>query len=342
MKLEEFNYYLPQGFIAQKQIKPRDHSRLMILYRSRKEIEHNIFKNIGDYFKEGDLLVLNNTKVLPVRIYGVKEKTKGKVEILLLKSLNGKCWEALIKPGKSVHSGTKIIFESELSGIVKSKDEEKGSYVIEFNFIGSFKEVLKKIGQMPTPPYIKEELKQKNDYQTVYAAQNGSIAAPTAGFHFTKSLLRELAYKGIEIVYLTLHVGRGTFEPIRVSEIEKHKMSSEFYSISPNVAKKINRARSEKRRIISVGTTTTRTLESAFNLEENKVIGGSKWSNIFIYPGYKFKVVDILITNLHLPQSTPLLLAATFAGTEFLLKTYQEAIKEKYRFYSFGDAMIII
>ena len=342
MKLEEFNYYLPQGFIAQKPIKPRDYSRLMILYRSRKEIKHNIFKNIGDYLKEGDLLVLNNTKVLPVRIYGIKEKTKGKVEILLLKSLNGKCWEALIKPGKSVHSGTKIIFESELSGIVKSKDEEKGSYVIEFNFIGSFKEVLKKIGQMPTPPYIKEELKQKNDYQTVYAAQNGSIAAPTAGFHFTKPLLRELVCKGIEIVYLTLHVGRGTFEPIRVSEIEKHKMSSEFYSISPDVAQKINRARCEKRRIISVGTTTTRTLESAFNLEGNKVIGGSRWSDIFIYPGYKFKVVDILITNLHLPQSTPLLLAATFAGTEFLLKTYQEAIKEKYRFYSFGDAMIII
>ena len=342
MKLEEFNYYLPQGFIAQKPIKPRDYSRLMILYRSIKEIKHNIFKNIGDYLKEGDLLVLNNTKVLPVRIYGIKEKTKGKVEILLLKSLNDKCWEVLIKPGKNIHSGTKIIFESELSGIVKEKNEEKGSYIIEFSFIGNFKEILKKIGQMPTPPYIKERLKKKDDYQTVYAAQNGSIAAPTAGFHFTKPLLRELVCKGIEIVYLTLHVGRGTFEPIRVSEIEKHKMSSEFYSISSDVAKKINRARCEKRRIISVGTTTTRTLESAFNLEGNKVIGGSRWSDIFIYPGYKFKVVDILITNFHLPQSTPLLLAATFAGTEFLLKTYQEAIKEKYRFYSFGDAMIII
>ena len=342
MKLEEFNYYLPQGFIAQKPIKPRDYSRLMILYRSRKEIKHNIFKNIGDYLKEGDLLVLNNTKVLPVRIYGIKEKTKGKVEILLLKSLNDKCWEVLIRPGKNIHSGTKIVFEFELSGIVKEKNEEKGSYIIEFIFFGNFKEILKKIGQMPTPPYIKEGLKKKDDYQTVYAAQEGSIAAPTAGFHFTKPLLRELVCKGIEIVYLTLHVGRGTFEPIRVSEIEKHKMSSEFYSISPDVAQKINRARCEKRRIISVGTTTTRTLESAFNLEGNKVIGGSRWSDIFIYPGYKFKVVDVLITNFHLSQSTPLLLAAAFAGTEFLLKTYQEAIKEKYRFYSFGDAMIII
>ncbi len=342
MKLEEFNYYLPQGFIAQKPIKPRDYSRLMILYRSRKEIKHNIFKNIGDYLKEGDLLVLNNTKVLPVRIYGIKEKTKGKVEILLLKSLNDKCWEVLIRPGKNIHSGTKIVFEFELSGIVKEKNEEKGSYIIEFIFFGNFKEILKKIGQMPTPPYIKEGLKKKDDYQTVYAAQEGSIAAPTAGFHFTKPLLRELVCKGIEIVYLTLHVGRGTFEPIRVSEIEKHKMSSEFYSISPDVAQKINRARCEKRRIISVGTTTTRTLESAFNLEGNKVIGGSRWSDIFIYPGYKFKVVDVLITNFHLPQSTPLLLTAAFTGTEFLLKTYQEAIKEKYRFYSFGDAMIII
>ncbi len=342
MKLEVFNYYLPKGFIAQRPIKPRDHSRLMILYRSREEIEHNIFKNIGDYLKEGDLLVLNNTKVLPVRIYGIKEKTLRKIEILLLKSLNNKTWEVLIKPGRSVYSGTKIIFESGLSGIVKSKDEEKGSYIIEFSFINNFKEILEEIGQMPTPPYIKEKLKKKDDYQTVYATQDGSIAAPTAGFHFTKSLLGELARKDIEIVYLTLHVGRGTFEPIRAFEVEKHKMSSEFYSISPDVTQKINRARSEKRRIISVGTTTTRTLESAFDVDGNRVKSGSNWSDIFIYPGYEFKVVDVLITNFHLPQSTPLLLTAAFAGIEFLLKTYQEAIKENYRFYSFGDAMMII
>lgn len=342
MKLEEFNYYLPQRFIAQKPIKPRDYSRLMILYRSRKEIKHDIFKNIGDYLKEGDLLVLNNTKVLPARIYGFKEKTMGKVEILLLKSLNDKCWEVLIKPGKSVHSETKIIFGSELSGTVKEKNEERGSYIIEFNFLGNFIRILKKIGQMPIPPYIKEELKKKDDYQTVYATQDGSIAAPTAGFHFTKTLLRELAGKGIEVVCLTLHVGRGTFEPIRVPEIESHEMFSEFYSIPSEVAQKINRARSENRRIISVGTTTTRTLESAFDFNENKVMSGSKWSDMFIYPGYKFKVVNILVTNLHLPHSTPLLLAAAFAGKEFLLKTYQEAIKENYRFYSFGDAMMII
>lgn len=342
MKLEEFNYYLPQGFIAQKPIKPRDHSRLMVLHRSKKEIKHDIFKNIGNYLKEGDLLVLNNTKVLPARVFGIKEKTKGKVEILLLKPIDDNCWEVLIRPGKSVHRETKIIFSNELSGKVKTKDEKKGNYVIEFSFAGDFKEILKKIGKMPTPPYIKEELKEKDDYQTVFAVQDGSIAAPTAGFHFTKVLLKELSNKGVEIVYVTLHVGRGTFEPIRVSEIEKHKMSSEFYSISSDVAQKINCARSEKRRVISVGTSTTRTLESAFNFNRDGIVSGSNWSNMFIYPGYKFKVVDILITNFHLPQSTPLLLAAAFAGKNFIFKAYQEAIREKYRFYSFGDAMIII
>ncbi|MBU2439329.1 tRNA preQ1(34) S-adenosylmethionine ribosyltransferase-isomerase QueA, partial [bacterium] len=222
------------------------------------------------------------------------------------------------------------------------KNEEKGSYFIQFNFKGNFKEILNKIGQMPTPPYIKEELKTGNDYQTVYAAQDGSIAAPTAGLHFTKSLLKELTHKGIEIVYLTLHVGRGTFEPIRASKVEEHKMDSEFYSISSDVAQKINQARSEKRRVISVGTTTTRTLESAFDFDQGRIVSGSDWSDIFIYPGYKFKVVDVLITNFHLPRSTPLMLAAAFAGKDFLFKAYQEAIRERYRFYSFGDAMIIV
>ncbi|GAI78238.1 unnamed protein product, partial [marine sediment metagenome] len=213
---------------------------------------------------------------------------------------------------------------------------------IQFNFKGNFKEILNKIGQMPTPPYIKEELKTGNDYQTVYAAQDGSIAAPTAGLHFTKSLLRELIQKGIEIVYLTLHVGRGTFEPIRALKVEEHKMDSEFYSISSDVAQKINKAHGEKRRIISVGTTTTRTLESAFDFNQDRIVSGSNWSDIFIYPGYKFKIVDVLITNFHLPQSTPLMLAAAFAGKDFIFRAYQEAIKENYRFYSFGDAMIII
>ena len=342
MKLEEFDYYLPSGFIAQKPIKPRDRSRLMILDRSRNEIQHKIFKDIKGYFKKGDLLILNNTKVLPVRLYGFKEKTKGKIEVLLLKSTEDRYWEVLIKPGKIVRSGVKIIFGPELEGIVEGKNEKKGSYFIQFNFKGNFKEILNKIGQMPTPPYIKEELKTGNDYQTVYAVHDGSIAAPTAGLHFTKSLLKELTQKGIEIVYLTLHVGRGTFEPIRALKVEEHKMDSEFYFISSDVAKKINQARSEKRRIISVGTTTTRTLESAFDFDQNGIVSGSNWSDIFIYPGYKFKVVDVLITNFHLPQSTPLMLAAAFAGKDFLFKAYQEAIKERYRFYSFGDAMIII
>jgi S-adenosylmethionine:tRNA ribosyltransferase-isomerase len=342
MELEEFDYYLPSGFIAQKPIKPRDHSRLMVLNRSRDEIKHKIFKDIKDYLKKGDLLILNNTKVLPARLYGFKEKTKGKVEILLLESKKDRYWEVLVRPGKIVHTDTKIIFGPELEGIVEGKNEEKGSYFIQFNFKGNFKEILNKIGKMPTPPYIKEELKTGNDYQTVYAAQDGSIAAPTAGLHFTKSLLEELTYKGIEIVYLALHVGRGTFEPIRTSKVEEHKMDSEFYSISSDVAQKINQARSEKKRVVSVGTTTTRTLESAFDFDQNRIVGGSDWSNIFIYPGYKFKVVDVLITNFHLPRSTPLMLAAAFAGKNFLFKAYQEAIRERYRFYSFGDAMIII
>lgn len=342
MKLEEFDYYLPSGFIAQKPIKPRDHSRLMILNRSESEIQHKLFKDIKDYLKRGDLLVLNNTKVLPARLYGFKEKTKGKVEVLLLKSIKDKYWEVLVRPGKIVHSDTKIIFGPELEGRIEGKNEEKGSYFIQFNFMGNFKEILNKIGQMPTPPYIKEELKAENDYQTVYAVHDGSIAAPTAGLHFTISLLKELMQKGIEIVYLTLHVGRGTFEPIRALKVEEHKMDSEFYSISAEAARKINQARTEKRRVISVGTTTTRSLESAFNFDQGEIVSGGSWSDIFIFPGYKFKVVDVLITNFHLPQSTPLMLAAAFSGKDFLFRAYQEAIRERYRFYSFGDAMMII
>jgi len=342
MKLEEFDYYLPSGFIAQKPIKPRDHSRLMVLNRSGEKIQHKIFKDIKDYLKKDDLLVLNNTKVLPARLYGFKEKTKGKVEVLLLKSIKNGYWEVLVKPGKIVRSGIKLIFGPELEGIVEGKNEKKGSYFIQFNFKGNFIEILNKVGQMPTPPYIKEELKTQNDYQTVYADQDGSVAAPTAGLHFTKSLLKELTQKGIGIVYLTLHVGRGTFEPIRASKVEEHRMDSEFYLISSDAAQKINQARSEGRRIISVGTTTTRTLESAFDVDQNSIVSGSNWSDIFIYPGYKFKAVDVLITNFHLPKSTPLMLASAFTGKDFLFRSYQEAVKENYRFYSFGDAMIII
>lgn len=342
MELEEFDYYLPSGFIAQKPTKPRDRSRLMVLNRTKGEIQHKIFKDLKDYLKKGDLLVLNNTKVLPARLYGFKEKTKGKIEVLLLKSKKDGYWEVLLRPGKIVHTDTKIIFGPELEGIVEGKNEEKGSYFVKFNFKGNFKEILNKIGQMPTPPYIKEELKTGSDYQTVYASQDGSIAAPTAGLHFTKSLLEQLIHKGIEIVYLTLHVGRGTFEPIRTSRVEEHKMDLEFYSISYDVAQKINQIRREKGRVVSVGTTTTRTLESAYDFDQDRIRSGSGWSDIFIYPEYKFKVVDVLITNFHLPRSTPLMLAAAFTGKNFLFEAYQEAIRERYRFYSFGDAMIII
>ena len=342
MKLDEYDYYLPSGFIAQKPTRPRDHSRLMVLDRSKKSIEHRIFKNMPDYLKDGDILVLNNTKVFPSRVYGFKERTMGKVEVLLVNSLGKQDWEVLIRPGKRVHSGTKLIFSNALSGTIKGKDEKKGTYKIEFNFSGNFKEILNEIGQMPTPPYIKEKLERKEDYQTVYASTEGSIAAPTAGFHFTERLFEKLKKRNIDVVFLILHVGRGTFEPIRVTELKDHRMSSEYYFISRESAEKINNARYEKRRIVSVGTTTTRTLESAFDHESKKIASGGGWSDIFIYPGYHFNAIDVLITNFHLPKSTPLMMATAFAGKEFLLKSYQEAIQEKYRFYSFGDAMMII
>jgi len=342
MKLEEFEYYLPPECISQKLMQPRDHSRLMVLDREKKRIHHDIFKNIGNYLHPDDLLVLNNTKVFPARIFGIKEKSGGKIEVLLLQPLNKMCWEVLVKPGRKIYEGIKLKFGEELQGTIKSRDRERGSFVIEFSFNGDFKEILKKIGKMPTPPYIKAELKEDNDYQTVYAIKEGSIAAPTAGFHFTKSLLKKIKALGIEIVYLTLHVGRGTFEAIRVSEIERYKMSPEFYFIPSRTANKINIAHQGKRRIISVGTSTTRALESAFNSERDEIRSGSQWSDLFIYPGYEFKVVKALLTNFHLPKSTPLLLASSFAGKDLILQAYKEAIAEKYRFYSFGDAMLII
>ena len=266
----------------------------------------------------------------------------GKVEVLLVRLIDEDCWEVLVRPGKRVRIGTKLIFSDELSGIIKEINEEKGTYTINFTCTENFNDILKKIGQMPTPPYIKEVLEKKEDYQTVYSEKEGSIAAPTAGFHFTDSLLEKIKSMGIEIVFIMLHVGRGTFEPIRVDELKDHKMGTEYYYISPSSAKKINKARKEKRRIISVGTTTTRTLETAFQHETKSIKSGAGWSNIFIYPGYHFNAIDVLITNFHLPKSTPLMMAAAFAGKDFLLESYREAINEKYRFYSFGDAMMII
>jgi len=344
MKLEEFEYYLPPEYISQKPIKPRDHCRLMVLNREKKKIYHDIFKNILNYLYPGDLLVLNNTKVFPARIFGFKEKTDGKIEILLLKPLDLQkvYWEVLVKPGKKVDAGIKIRFGEELSGTIKSRDQKRGNWIIEFHFKGDFREILKRIGKMPTPPYIKTDLDEKNDYQTVYATKEGSIAAPTAGFHFTNSLLKEIKQAGIEIVYITLHVGRATFEPIRVSEVERHQMLPEFYSISSQTAKKINNALKENRRIISVGTSTTRTLESAFNPAKREINSGEQWSNLFIYPGYKFKIVKAFLTNFHLPKSTPLLMVCSFAEKDLVFQAYQEAIIEKYKFYSFGDAMLIV
>jgi len=342
MKLNEYDYYLPQGFIAQKPMNPRDHSRLMVLNRLKKNIEHRIFKDLPEFLQEGDVLVLNNTKVFPSRLYGVKEQTMGKVEVLLVKLMGDDCWEALIRPGKRVHVGTGLIFSDELHGMIQKINIEKGLYTIKFTYNGNFKEILRKIGQMPTPPYIKKKLERKEDYQTVYSENEGSIAAPTAGFHFTKSLIEKIKSKGIEIIFIMLHVGRGTFEPIRVDKLEEHKMGMEYYYISPSSAKKINMARLEKRRIISVGTTTTRTLETAFQRETKSIQSGAGWSDIFVYPGYHFNAIDVLITNFHLPKSTPLLMAAAFAGKDFILDSYREAIDKEYRFYSFGDAMIII
>ena len=340
MKLSDFNYELPKELIAQVPIEKRDEARLMVLNKKNKTIEHKVFKDILDYLKPGDCLVRNNTKVIPARLYGIKEETGAKVEFLLLNRIEGDIWEVMVKPGKKLMPGVNVVFGN---GLLKAEVLEKiegGNRKVKFYYEGIFNEILDQIGLMPLPPYIKEKLEKKEMYQTVYAKYDGSAAAPTAGLHFTEELLNKIKAKGVEIANVTLHVGIGTFRPVKEENIEDHDMHTEHYYIKEEDAEKINNTRKNGGRIIAVGTTSCRVLESV--ADENglvKEIEGD--TNIFIYPGYKFKCIDSLITNFHLPESTLVMLVSALAGREFILNAYNEAVKEKYRFFSFGDAMLI-
>ena len=340
MKVSDFNYNLPKELIAQVPIKDRDQSRLMVLDRKNKTIEHKIFKDIIDYLEPGDCLVRNNTKVIPARLYGVKEETGANVEFLLLKRVNGDIWEVIVKPGRKLMPGVRVEFGN---GLLKAEILEKfedGNRKVKFEYNGIFNEILNEIGLMPLPPYIHEKLKEKDRYQTVYAKYEGSAAAPTAGLHFTDELFKKLKEKGVEVANVTLHVGIGTFRPVKVENIEEHDMHSEHFYIKAEDAEKINKAKREGHRVIAVGTTSCRVLESV--ADDNgyvKEVEGD--TNIFIYPGYKFKCLDALITNFHLPESTLIMLVSALAGKDFIMQAYEEAVKEQYKFFSFGDAMFI-
>ena len=337
MDVKDFYYDLPQELIAQD----RSSSKLMVLDKITGEVEHRHFKDITEYLRPGDCLVINNTKVIPARLYGVKEGTEAKIEILLLKRKENDIWETLVKPGKKCKIGTKIVFgEGILTGEVVDIVEE-GNRLIQFHYEGIFEEILDRLGQMPLPPYITHQLQDKNRYQTVYAKYDGSAAAPTAGLHFTPELLQQVRDMGVEIAEVTLHVGLGTFRPVKETDVLKHHMHSEFYKIEQSEADKINKAKKEGHRVIAVGTTSTRTLESAAD-ENGFLTEKSGWTEIFIYPGYQFKVIDALITNFHLPESTLVMLVSALAGREHVLAAYETAVEEKYRFFSFGDAMFIV
>ncbi len=339
MFVKDYDYDLPQELIAQDPLEDRSSSRLMVLDKNTGEYSHHIFKEIIDFLEPGDCLVINDTKVIPARLYGVREGTGGKVEVLLLKRFEDNVWETLVKPGKKCKPGARLSFGGGLlKGEVLSVEEE-GNRKVRFSYDGIFEEILDQLGQMPLPPYITHELKDKNRYQTVYAKYEGSAAAPTAGLHFTKELLADIASKGVEIASVTLHVGLGTFRPVKAETIEEHHMHSEFFMIAPDEAEKINRAKAGGHRVIAVGTTSCRTLESAS--KKGVVSPGSGWTEIFIYPGYEFQMVDALITNFHLPQSTLIMLVSALAGREHVLAAYEEAVRERYRFFSFGDAMFI-
>ena len=340
MKVSDFNYNLPEELIAQTPIQKRDESRLMVLDKTNKTIEHKVFKDILDYLKPGDCLVRNNTKVIPARLYGIKEDTGVNVEFLLLHRIEGDIWEVMVHPGRRLKKGVKVTFGNGLLKAEILEQMENGNRKVKFEYNGIFNEILDQIGLMPLPPYIKERLKDKDRYQTVYAKYEGSAAAPTAGLHFTDELLEKIKAKGVEIANVTLHVGIGTFRPVKVENIEDHDMHSEHYYIKQEDADKINNARKNGGRIISVGTTSCRVLESV--ADENgfvKEVEGD--TSIFIYPGYKFKCIDCLITNFHLPESTLIMLVSTLAGKDFVMSAYEEAVKERYRFFSFGDAMFI-
>lgn len=340
MNVSEFYFDLPQELIAQDPLEDRSSSRLLVLDKDTGEIEHRGFRDLLSYLRKGDCLVINDTKVIPARLYGVKEDTQAKIEVLLLKRRENDVWETLVKPGKKAKPGTVISFgDGLLKGRVTDVVEE-GNRLIQFTYEGIFEEILDQLGQMPLPPYITHELKDKNRYQTVYAKHDGSAAAPTAGLHFTNELLKEIEDMGVAIAHVTLHVGLGTFRPVKVENILDHHMHSEFYMVEEEEAEKINSAKRNGGRVICVGTTSCRTIESATG-EDGILRTGRGWTDIFIYPGYRFKILDCLVTNFHLPESTLVMLVSALAGREHVLGAYEEAIREKYRFFSFGDAMFI-
>ena len=340
MKRQDFYYELPEELIAQDPLEDRSSSRLLVLDKETGAFSHHVFKEITEYLHEGDCLVINDTKVIPARLIGSKVETNAKIEVLLLKRKENNVWETLVKPGKKAKVGAKISFgDGLLMGEVIDVVEE-GNRLIKFDFDGIFEEILDQLGQMPLPPYITHQLEDKNRYQTVYATHTGSAAAPTAGLHFTKELLAQVEAMGVDIAYVTLHVGLGTFRPVKVDNVLEHHMHTEFYQVTQEAADKINRAKAAGNRVICVGTTSCRTVESAAEADGHmKACSGN--TDIFIYPGYKFKVMDGLITNFHLPESTLVMLVSAFAGRDHVLKAYEEAVKEKYRFFSFGDAMFI-
>ena len=340
MKVTDYYFDLPQEQIAQDPLEDRSSSRLLVLDKETGEYSHHIFREITEFLKPGDCLVLNNTKVIPARLFGEKEGTQAKIEILLLKRKENDVWETLVKPGKKAKVGTKIIFGGGLLVGEVIDIVEDGNRLIKFTYEGIFEEILDQLGQMPLPPYITHQLKDKNRYQTVYAKHEGSAAAPTAGLHFTKELLQQVQDAGVKIAHVTLHVGLGTFRPVKVEDVTQHHMHSEFYVVEEDQAKLINDTKAAGGRVIAVGTTSCRTLESATG-EDGILKAGSGWTEIFIYPGYCFKMIDGLITNFHLPESTLVMLVSALAGKEHIMAAYEEAVREKYRFFSFGDAMMI-
>ncbi|MFO7152973.1 MAG: tRNA preQ1(34) S-adenosylmethionine ribosyltransferase-isomerase QueA [Bacillota bacterium] len=341
MDVKEFYYELPEELIAQEPLPERDKSRLMVVHRDTRSFEHRIFENVVDYLEEGDCLVLNDTKVIPARLLGTRKDTGGKIEFVLLKRIGKDRWEILVKPGRRAKIGSEFTFgDGRLQAKVLDYTDA-GGRIVEFYYEGVFEQILDELGKMPVPPYIKKELEDKDRYQTVYARKPGSAAAPTAGFHFTERLLKKIEQKGVKVCYITLHVGLGTFRPVKEEKVEEHKMHQEYFEINEETARIINETKQQGKRVIAVGTTSTRTLETV--ADENGLVKSlSGWTDLFIYPGYRFKVVDGLITNFHLPESTLLMLVCAFADKELIMSAYKEAIRERYRFYSFGDAMLIV
>lgn len=341
MNIESFDFDLPEELIAQTPLENRSASKLLVLNRETKEMEHRQFSNLIDYLQAGDCLVLNDTRVLPARLFGVKHDTGAKIEILLLTQQSKDCWEVLVKPAKKIHVGTEVIFGDGKLKATCTLKKEQGACIFQFEYEGIFYEILDELGNMPLPPYIKEQLEDKERYQTVYAKEEGSAAAPTAGLHFTKEYLREIEKKGVKIAYITLHVGLGTFRPVQVDEIEAHQMHAEYYRMTSETANLLNQVKQQSGKIIAVGTTSARTLETIINKHNGFFKEESGWTDIFIYPPYQFQAIDGLLTNFHLPKSTLVMLVSAFSDKDSIIQAYEEAIKRKYRFFSFGDAMLI-